>query len=225
MVAEQDHPDRAAAARAAADLIAAAIDEGVAARDGAVCVVSGGTSPVGTFQELRGRRLPWPKVTFTLTDERLVRLEHRDSNAGMLKRELLAGDAGAAAFVPLYRGTHRLEETEADIRGLAKPYDVVLLGMGADGHIASLFPHAPGLADKLASENATELAVTTHQESVRLTLTPKELLNTRHIVLLFFGEEKQAVFRKAQQAGSVIELPVRLLLQQDAVPVTVIRAP
>ena len=225
MLTQQLYDDRAGASQAAAAFLSNQLSQAVLERGKALCALSGGTSPIVAYNKLRDRNLPWEHIKVTLTDERLVPVTHPDSNAGMLLRELLIGDASAANFISLYRGTHLFPQTESDLRSLSKPYDVVLLGMGEDGHVASLFPNAPGLAEKLQSTNASELAVTTHQEAVRITLTPHELLNARHIALLFFGSAKRDVYDKALAGDDVVELPVRFVLNQDKVPVTLFWAP
>ena len=225
MLTQRFFDNRDEAARAAASFLGNSLQAAIERRGSAVCALSGGTSPVGTYQYLRDRDIGWPQINITLTDERLVPLDHQDSNAGMLHRELLQGNAGSARFVSLFRGTHRLPDTEAELRDLRKPYDVVLLGMGEDGHIASLFPNAPDFCRIANSENSTELATTNHQESVRVTLTPKELLNAKSIALLFFGDSKRSVFNEAMRRGDISDLPVRIPLQQDRIPVTVFWAP
>lgn len=225
MLTQRFFSSREDAARAAACFLGGKLQNAVDDHGKAVCALSGGSSPVGTYHYLRDKDIAWDQIKVTLTDERLVPTDHRDSNAGMLKRELLSGNASAAQFVSLFRGTHLLPQTEADLRMLPKPYDVVLLGMGADGHTASLFPDAPTFSRILNSDNAAELATTGHQESVRLTLTPKELLNTRQIALLFFGDEKRSVYSKALEGGDPADLPIRIALHQDRIPVAVFWAP
>jgi len=225
MLTQRFFSNRADAEKAAACFLGGKLKAAIDDHGKAVCALSGGSSPIGAYHYLRDKDIAWDQIKVTLTDERLVPIDHRDSNAGMLQRELLSGNAGAAEFVSLFRGTHLLPQTETDLRLLPKPYDVVLLGMGEDGHTASLFPNTPTFSRMLSSENATELATTTHQESVRLTLTPKELLNTRQIALLFFGEPKRAVYSRALGNGDMSELPIRIVLHQDRIPVTVFWAP
>ena len=115
----------------------------ISARGEATLVVSGGRSPVAFFQNLAKQGLDWSKVTISLADERWVPVEHADSNAGLLKKYLLQGPAAKAKFLSLYAAAANLEDAaeQAD-RLLAElpAIDVLVLGMGDDGHTASLFP-------------------------------------------------------------------------------------
>ena len=124
----------------------------VSARGEATLVVSGGRSPVAFFQHLAKQGLDWSKVTITLADERWVPVEHADSNAGLLKQHLLQGPAAKAKFLSLYSAAANLEEAaeQADrLLGELPAIDVLVLGMGDDGHTASLFPNSPNLAEAL----------------------------------------------------------------------------
>lgn len=124
----------------------------ISARGEATLVVSGGRSPVAFFQNLAKQGLDWSKVTITLADERWVPVEHADSNAGLLKQYLLQGPAAKAKFLSLYSAAANLEDAarQAD-RLLAElpAIDVLVLGMGDDGHTASLFPNSPNLSEAL----------------------------------------------------------------------------
>ncbi len=121
----------------------------ISARGEATLVVSGGRSPVAFFQNLAKQGLDWSKVTVSLADERWVPVEHVDSNAGLLKKYLLQGPAAKAKFLSLYSAAANLEDAaeQAD-RLLAElpAIDVLVLGMGDDGHTASLFPNSPNLS-------------------------------------------------------------------------------
>ncbi|NWD53048.1 6-phosphogluconolactonase, partial [Pseudomonas gingeri] len=120
----------------------------IAARGVATLVVSGGRSPVAFFQSLAKQDLDWSKVVISLADERWVPVEHADSNAGLLKRYLLQGPVAKARFIGLYNAAANLDEAaqQADQFLAELPdIDVLVLGMGDDGHTASLFPNSPNL--------------------------------------------------------------------------------
>lgn len=192
----------------------AAID----ARGLAVLVVSGGRSPVAFFQNLAKQDLDWSKVVVSLADERWVPTEHADSNAGLLKRYLLQGAAAKARFLSLYSASANLEAAaeQAD-RLLAElpPIDVLVLGMGDDGHTASLFPDSPNLAEALDSEGSRRcwpmLAPTVPRQ--RLTMSRALLASAQHKILSISGQSKLTTLNAAVAGGDVAEMPIRAFLQ------------
>lgn len=205
---------RAAAGRALANELAGVLGAALERRAAASLVVSGGSSPVEMFHQLREQALDWAAVTIVPSDERDVPLAHPDRNEGMIRRELLQGPAAAARLVSL------IPPGEIPDR-----FDAVVLGMGADGHTASLFPGSPDLGAALHSDHALHRLSVPGLEAARVSLTPGALLSSRRIDLLFFGEEKRAVFEQAARPGDPEEFPVRAVLDQDRVPVTVFWAP
>lgn len=218
-----------AASTALADHIAGCLDSAVAQRGSASIVVSGGTSPLTMFRALRRHRLPWHKVTVVPSDERLVPPDHEDSNAGMLHRELIQDKAATAKLLSLAGAANpddlQLASLNAQLGDLTRPLDIVLLGMGDDGHTGSLFPDSPDIADALNSPDYCVLQRPSHLEAARLSLTPALLLDAREIVLLFFGAGKRTVYQRAVAGGDVEEMPVRFVLQQQSAPLKVFWAP
>ena len=191
-------------------------------------ILSGGQSPIETFNLLSRADLSWERVWVTLSDERWVPEYHPDSNAGMLRREFLINQAAACRFTPLYSDTRSpldgSADTAAALDKLPATATVTLLGMGDDGHTASLFPGAPDLDAILASPASVE-AVFPPGTEPRLTLTPKRLLATDEVDLLIFGQQKLDVFERARQTASVNDLPVSLLTRQTQVPVRLYWSP
>ncbi|AMK23768.1 MULTISPECIES: 6-phosphogluconolactonase [unclassified Sphingobium] len=215
-------------ALAAADMarrIAMILGDAIAARGVATIALSGGRSPRPVLEALSDVALDWDKVIVTLVDERWVAPDHADSNERLVRETLLQGKAAAARFVPMkndaadaYAGQ---AGCEAAFAALPWPLDIVLLGMGEDGHTASLFPAAKELAEGLSTEALT-LAVTPpaapHQ---RMSLSAKAILASRHVFLQIGGAAKKAVYDRALADGPVEELPIRVALCQHAVSVEV----
>ncbi|MEO0616824.1 MAG: 6-phosphogluconolactonase [Pseudomonadota bacterium] len=225
---QQFFDTRERAAIALADAIAAQLDAAITARGQATLVASGGSSPLAAFRALSARDIDWSKVTVLPSDERWVPETHDASNGGMLDRELRRNAAARAQRVSLFaeglEGDEAVAAIDARLKALPRPFDVVLLGMGGDGHTASLFPDDPDIETQLASRDDVVFARPPSQGVARLSLTPRALLDARHIALLFFGQDKAAVFAQASAGGELAELPVRVVLRQQIVPVTTYHA-
>ena len=208
--------------------LAEVLKRAVTARAKASLVVPGGTSPKSVLARLAAAQLPWDRVTVTLTDERWVPTDTSDSNEGLIRENLLTGPAALAKFVGL-KTLHRspragLEEATVRIASISKPFDVALIGMGEDGHIASLFPGS----DLGLDRRGDSLCVAVNPVAAphaRVSLTASALLHSRAIFLLITGEPKWAIYRRAGGPGATIEFPVRVVLHQTDVPVEVFWAP
>ena len=217
-------------ARALAEAVAGLLREGIAARNQATLVVSGGTTPKPFFCRLRQLELPWQRVWVTLADERWVDPAHDASNEGLVRALLLRDQASQATFVPLKNKakTARAGELECN-RALARiprPFTAVVLGMGLDGHTASLFPGAERLDLALAPDAEDCLAITPIQgQYERITLTLPTLLRARHLFLHLTGREKEQALRLAMADGPVSAMPVRAILRQRQTPVHIYWSP
>ena len=136
-------------ARGLAAEVAGRLRSALAEQGQALLVVSGGRSPVAFLEALSEEPLDWSRITVSLADERWVPESHADSNAGLVRRHLLRGEAAKARFIGLYQPAASLEEAaelaDHHLHELPLPIDVLVLGMGDDGHTASLFPNSPGL--------------------------------------------------------------------------------
>jgi 6-phosphogluconolactonase len=190
--------------------------------------VSGGSTPKSLFARLAASDLPWEKVTITLVDERWVDADHPDSNARLVRENLLQDKAAAADFVPLKTPAPdpfaAEDEVQARLTDLPMPFDVVILGMGSDGHTASFFPGANTLRRALhpetegSGEHQLCCAVRPpHAPHDRMTLTLSVLLQAKHLILHVVGKDKWQVLQKALQSGKSEELPVRAVLHQSRV--------
>ena len=214
--------------------VASQMTKAVALRGAASAVVSGGTTPGPFYDRLSNLTAPWDRVVVTLADERWVQAEDDRSNARLVRARLVRNRAANARFVGLKTADVEPEQAEAAvdgvIRGLPRPFDLVLLGMGEDGHTASLFPHAPGLAAALdvndpALARAMRPAAPDGAITPRMTLSLRALLDSRRIVILFTGQAKFLTWRWAMNPGAVEEMPVRAVLRQTSVPVEIWWAP
>ena len=188
--------------------------------------VSGGRTPVAFFNLLSQQVLDWSKVVVTLADERWVDADHSDSNEKLVRENLLINEAHTAEFIPLKNPAMDAVkgeiQTESAIE-LIGQFTLVILGMGDDGHTASLFPGAETLALGLdMNSGRTAIAVTPpaapHQ---RMSLTLPSLLNSQQIILHISGAGKQDVLQAAQAGDDITELPIRAILNQQFTPLSI----
>jgi len=131
-----------------AEDVAVILRDAIDIRGAATLVVSGGSTPKGFFRKLSGKAIDWSKVTVTLADERWVPPGHADSNHRLVQENLLQGGAGSASFIPLVsEHAHPRAAVDEITQALSRlgTLDVVILGMGGDGHFASLFPDSAAL--------------------------------------------------------------------------------
>lgn len=202
-------------------VLADRIELAIANRGSASIAVSGGSTPGPLFRALSMIDIPWAQVIISLVDERWVDETHPDSNAALVRRTLLQNYASTARLV-----TMKTQETDAfaaqkKVNSLLEssilPLDIVLLGMGDDGHTASLFPGAEGLAEALDLNNSAVCRGirVTGMPYTRMTLTLKTLLSARYRILQIQGESKHRTLLKALQPGSVLEIPVKAVLDSD----------
>ncbi|MGE5566860.1 MAG: 6-phosphogluconolactonase [Parcubacteria group bacterium] len=202
------------AAQEAADAIAAALRDAILEHGRATFVATGGRTPGSCYDILARALLDWRRVTVTLTDERWVDPRSADSNERMVRDRLLVEQAASATFAPLKSDRAAPEEAVADAEARLKPIlpaDVTLLGMGEDGHVASLFPG--GTVD------AAGLAVPAQAAQPRLSLTLDALEPTRLTVVLISGDAK----RRVLEEGS--GLPIHLFLARTKAPVRILWSP
>lgn len=211
-----------------------ALENAIESRGEASFLVSGGSSPAPIYKRLSEAALPWDQVYIALVDERWVEFEHDKSNEAFIAQTLMQNNAKSAHLVGMKNTAPNAAEglafCEAAYQQLAQPFDVTVLGMGPDGHTASLFPHAEGLQEALSTNNLCSV-VHAHESEVtgtyteRMTLSLRGILQTSHLMLLISGEEKLATYREALAGDDVSAMPVRAILQQTNIPVSVFWAP
>jgi 6-phosphogluconolactonase len=192
-------------------------------------VVTGGSSPARCYEELSELSLDWKRTHVVLSDELWVPSDHDDSNERLVRHTLLQREATPAMLLPVFHSTKTIEarcdEIDKEIRALPFPFACTLLGMGEDGHIASLFPDAGNLAEGLDVDNEqlcipVETAASPHP---RVSLTLAAIARSDAVVLLMFGDSKREIYDQARERGS--NLPVAALLKQKKAPVHVYWAP
>ncbi len=221
--------DREQASHALAEHLAQVIRKAIDERGQASLVVSGGTSPVMLFEHLRNIDLDWSKVTVVPSDERLVDADSYERNEHMVRNVFLNDLASRAKLISLVCDPTQPQDCERfaneNIASIEGPFDVVVLGMGEDGHTASLFPDSPNIQDVLESDLSCLVQQVPSQKRTRISLTPGALLNSRELVLLVFGESKYQVLQTANSAGPISQFPIRVALHQERVPLTTYWAP
>lgn len=209
-------------ASALAEVVASILEDGIRARGQASLVVSGGTTPHRLYRELSGRCLEWGQIWVALTDERWLEPDSPASNEYEIRRTLLRGEAADARWVSLKNraasAAAGLPAVTERLMKIPKPFDAVVVGMGEDGHVASLFPGHPSIDVDDALCVATRAPVAPAE---RISLTPRAMLDSRRLFLLMGGARKRDVLQRALRPGPVTEYPVRMLLQQDKVPVEI----
>jgi len=216
--------DAEAMALRAADHVQSVIGSAIEARGAAVIALPGGRTPVPIFDKLAAGDLDWPLVTFLPTDDRLVPIDDPLSNAGLIRAHF--GRTGAR-LLTLFDAPVDLEgvarSAESRLRSLHWPLDLVWLGMGEDGHTASILP-GPDFEVALAAAAGRRACVVTpdplpaEAPVARVTLTRGALVATRSLMLTITGEKKRSVVRQAMEEGALSSLAIGRVLASARVP-------
>ncbi|MFT6778844.1 MAG: 6-phosphogluconolactonase [Paraglaciecola sp.] len=193
--------------------------DGIEENGRASLVVSGGRTPADLFNVLSKSNLEWNKVDISLADERWVDNTDEASNEKMLRAKLLINNAVNANFVPLKTAHGDAENAiltcTDNLQKMHTPFDVLILGMGEDGHTASLFPCSQQIAQGLDLESGkTCIAVQpTTAPNQRMSLTLPALLNSNQIFLHLTGESKKEVLNTVLSDEDALVMPIRAVLQ------------
>ena len=188
--------------------------------------VSGGKTPIPLFTLLSQQDLEWNRVFITLVDDRWVDDTDDASNEKLVMTYLLQNKAKLANFIGLKNSYDNpfdgAELTDKILDKVPMPFDVVILGMGEDGHTASLVPGAANLQAGLDMKSGRKVVGMTPLTAPldRITLTLPTILNSTNIYLHLVGESKMAVLEQAENGDDVNEMPIRAILQQNKVKVT-----
>lgn len=197
-----EYPDRELMMLTLADKLTGDLAAALRAHDRVTFSVPGGTTPGPIFEVLCEQDLAWDRVAVVLNDERWVPEDNPRSNTALLRQKLLISKASGATLVPLYKvgmaAEDAMEDLSAGLMGHL-PISVLLLGMGADMHTASLFPGADNLKAALAADAPVLMPMRAEGAGEpRITLTAP-VLNAamrKHVVIT--GKEKRAALERAQ---------------------------
>lgn len=203
-------------ARQLAEAVSQALRQDLARQERVLLVLSGGSTPIPFLQALAHEALPWKRIDITLADERWVNEAHEASNTRLVRRHLLQGDAAVANFISLVTDDETPEQgveiVTRRIEALSWPASLVVLGMGADGHTASLFPDSRELELGLTTEAPVVAVRAPSQPLPRITLSADRLHQARRHLLHITGDEKRCVLARALSGDDSRELPIRAFL-------------
>ena len=189
--------------------IAASLSASINLNGYASFVVCGGSSPLPLYDNLSNKDLDWSKVSIFLGDDRVVPSDHQDSNNYLIQLHLLKNNASSASFYPL-------NDSKITIKDIRRPFDVVLLGLGNDGHFASLFPAQLNNAlafDAYASPSIIvsdqDLGSPSHK---RISMNLSMLIDAKRCILLVPNSDKRKIVERAYKDNL---LPLHFLLTQE----------
>jgi len=195
-------------------------------------IVPGGTTPAPVFKNLSRSTLDWKNISVALSDERWLTADHLQSNQKLIAETLLINNAKSAQFVAMKNTSHTalegLQECCNDYKSLVQPFSLTMLGMGGDGHIASLFPDCKEIGKALDLNNK-ELCTSIDASGCpvagdfpeRMSLTLSAIINSQLIILLVTGEKKLDVINAAIEKYQPTVYPVSALLHQQNAPVEI----
>ncbi len=227
----RDFPDRHFLAKELANKVASLLAKGIKQNGIASLAVSGGSTPVELFERLSGMDIPWKNVVISQVDERWVSPDDKDSNERLVRTHLLKHKAVVAQFSGMKNDAATAGQgeikCEEQLKKVPLPFDVLILGMGDDGHTASLFPGAKKLfaaTDMNSGRTCMALAPVTAPHE-RMSLTLPVILSANNIFLHIVGRAKREVLERAMADGPAEKMPIRFVLRQEKNPVSVYWAP
>ena len=193
--------------------IADSLNSGISLNDRASLVVCGGNSPLQLYKNLSSKNLDWSKVSIFLGDDRVLPADHKDSNNFLIHQYLIKNNASAASF-------HALLDHKDSMEGIKCPFDVVLLGLGNDGHFASLFPAQLNIPEAFDVEASPAIIVSDQElgspSYKRVSMNLSLLTNTKRCILLVPSSEKRKIVETAYTDN---QLPLHFLLTQQKIKV------
>lgn len=216
----REYPDRELLMLRLADTLAGELGDFLRRQERVSLAVPGGTTPGPAFEVLSGVDLDWERVAVMPTDERWVAADSGRANARLIGERLLVGHAAKARFVSLLTDDPTPEAALPALTQAVEPHlplTLLLLGMGEDGHIASLFPGADRLEAALAADAPPVMALRAPgAPEPRISLTAPVLQGAMSVHLLITGAAKRETLERAAGQAAA-EAPVRLVLDQATV--------
>ena len=211
-------------ASACATRIDAAIDSALAERDQVLLALAGGRTSPPVFRRLAAQDRDWSKFTVLPSDERWVAADHPDCNLRQMRAAFAAAEGMRwLSLVPeLPTAAPDATCANAALAQYPQPFDVCMLGMGADGHFASLFPGAPTLVralDVTNSQAAIEILPDPMPSAgpfARISLTLSRILHSRRLLLVISGDEKRDVLERARAGDTRLPVAALLAARHDA---------
>lgn len=215
-----EYADRDILARDVAGILASELETALQSQKRVSLAVPGGTTPGPIFDTLSTAPLDWSHVHVMLSDERWVAPDHEMSNARLLRQRLLVGPAAAAGFTPFFVEGVTAAEAAEDLSDQIAPHlplSVLVLGMGADMHTASLFPGSQGLSAAMADGAPALCAIHVAGQAIgRITLSRPVLDAAKSKHLVIFGDEKRAAVERALTLPAH-EAPIGAVLKEAVV--------
>ena len=195
------------------------LTETIRTRGRASMALSGGITPIPLFKELSLLNIDWMKVDLTITDDRWVDSKNADSNELLVRTHLIKNKASKVNFIPLKNNAKTAKDgqknSEEMLKNITLPFDVVVLGMGSDGHTASLFPCSDELSEAMNLNNLNCLISTSPKTASyeRLSLTAKVIIDAKNIFLHLNGSSKLHTLESAMEYKDSSKMPIYTFLE------------
>ena len=181
------------------------LTEAIRKRGRASMAVSGGSTPIRLFKEFSFLNIDWTKIDLTLADDRWVDAKNTDSNELLVRTYLMKNKAAQVNFISLKNDAKTAKEgqiySEKMLRKITPPFDVVVLGMGSDGHTASLFPCSDELPQAMNLSNSNYLISTSPKTAPyeRISLTARVIFDSKNVFLHLNGSSKLHTLESAME--------------------------
>ena len=195
------------------------LTEAIKKRGRASIAVSGGSTPIPLFKEFSLLNINWKKVDLTLVDDRWVDPKNADSNELLVRTHLIKNKASKVNFIPLKNDSNTAKDgqknSEETLKNITLPFDVIVLGMGSDGHTASLFPCSDELPEGMNLNNLNCLISTSPKTAPyeRLSLTAKVIIDAKNVFLHLNGSSKLHTLESAMEYKDSSKMPIYTFLE------------